>query len=145
MSVLFTGMVQEHERAVGGWQAEWQTLTDLLRLAGGSAGRVRETIEGLEVDQQAMRDNLDRTEGLLMAERVTLALGRTMERSEANRVVQRAAQSPGSFLAGLLNEPAVTRVLSTRDLEELLDPAGYLGATNVLIDRALQAHRDGLT
>ena len=141
--VLFTGMVQEHERAVGGWQAEWETLTELLRLAGGAAGRVRETVQGLEVDPNAMRDNLDRTDGLLMAERVTLALARHMDRSEARKGVQRAARSGTSFRTGLLADPAITSVLSADEVDRLLDPAGYLGATSTFIDRALQAHRGG--
>ena len=85
LPVIFGGMIQEHERAVGGWQAEWQTLTELLCLAGGAVGRVRETIEGLEVDADAMRANLARTGGLLMAERVTFALARDMDRTAARR------------------------------------------------------------
>jgi 3-carboxy-cis,cis-muconate cycloisomerase len=144
--VIFAGMVQVHERDIGGWQAEWQTLTDLLRLAGGAAARVRDTIEGLEVDAEAMRHNLARTKGLLMAERVTLALSRAMDRAEATAAVQqagrRAAQSDRSdrsFAAELLAEPVVTSVLSAEDVQDLLDPAGYLGATNVFIDRALHS------
>jgi 3-carboxy-cis,cis-muconate cycloisomerase len=147
LPVIFAGMVQEHERALGGWQAEWETLSELLRLAGGAAARSRETIEGLEVDAEAMRDNLQRTGGLLMAERVTLALSRSMDRSDATsavrRAVQRARQSAGSFRAGLLADPVITAVLSADDLDELLDPAGYLGATSTFIDRALRAHRGG--
>jgi 3-carboxy-cis,cis-muconate cycloisomerase len=142
--VIFGGMVQEHERAVGGWQAEWQTLTDLLRLAGGAASRVRETIEGLEVDADAMRDNLALTGGLLMAEQVTLALSRSIHRADATRAVQRAgdraAAADRSFAAELLDDPVVAAVLSADELEELLDPAGYLGATDTFIDRALEAY-----
>jgi 3-carboxy-cis,cis-muconate cycloisomerase len=147
MPVIFAGMVQEHERALGGWQAEWETLTELLRLAGGAAARGRETVEGLEVDTEAMRDNLQRSGGVLMAERVTFALSRSMDRAKATsavqRAVQQAVQSESSFRAGLLADPVVTAVLSADDLDELLDPAGYLGATSTFIDRALRAHRSG--
>jgi len=104
---------------------------------------VRETVQGLEVDPNAMRDNLDRTDGLLMAERVTLALARHMDRSEARKGVQRAARSGTSFRTGLLADPAITSVLSADEVDRLLDPAGYLGATSTFIDRALQAHRGG--
>jgi 3-carboxy-cis,cis-muconate cycloisomerase len=145
LPVVFGGMVQEHERAVGGWQAEWQTLAELLQLAGGSVARVGETVAGLEVDRHAMSQNLARTGGLLMAERVTLALSGSMDRDDATRVVrhagQRAGQSGLSFAAELLSDPAVAAVLSPAELEELLDPAGYLGATATFIDRALDAHR----
>jgi 3-carboxy-cis,cis-muconate cycloisomerase len=58
VSVVLGAMVQEHERALGGWQAEWQTLTELLRLAGGAAGRARETAAGLDVDVERMSDNV---------------------------------------------------------------------------------------
>jgi 3-carboxy-cis,cis-muconate cycloisomerase len=139
--VVFAGMVQEHERAVGAWQSEWQTLTELLRLAGGATGQVRETIGGLEVDPKAMRHNLDRTGGLVMAERVTFALAARMDRAEARAGVERAARSGKSFRAALLSDPVITSVMSADEIDELLDPAGYLGATSTFIDRALQAHR----
>jgi 3-carboxy-cis,cis-muconate cycloisomerase len=102
---------------------------------------VGDTIRGLEVDSEAMRANLDRSGGLLMAERVTLALARHMDRSEARTSVQRAGRSGVSFRDGLLSDPAITSVLSADEVDHLLDPAGYLGATSTFIDRALQAHR----
>jgi 3-carboxy-cis,cis-muconate cycloisomerase len=148
LPVIYSGMVQEHERAVGGWQAEWLTLTELLQLAGGAVARVAETVAGLEVDEQAMAVNLARTGGLLMAERVTLALRGTMDRGDATRAVQaagsRVAQSGLSFAAELLADPAIAAVLTPAELDELLDPAGYLGATTTLVDRALRAHRESV-
>jgi 3-carboxy-cis,cis-muconate cycloisomerase len=146
LPVIFGAMIAEHERAVGGWQAEWQTMTELLQLAGGATARVRETIEGLEVDTQRMADNLAASGGLLMAERVTAHLSHSVDPATARQVVQaagrRSQQSGRPFAAELLEEPVLARLLSADELEELLDPAGYLGATAAFIDRALQAHRD---
>ena len=48
----------EHERAAGGWQAEWEPLSETLALAGAAAAWARETLEGLEVDAPRMRRNL---------------------------------------------------------------------------------------
>jgi 3-carboxy-cis,cis-muconate cycloisomerase len=48
-------MEQEHERAAGAWQAEWGTITDLLRLTGSAAAWARDMLEHLEVDAEAMR------------------------------------------------------------------------------------------
>ena len=62
------GMLQEHERAAGPWQAEWETLGELLRLTGSAASWLREVLEGLTVDASRMRANLDATRGLMMAE-----------------------------------------------------------------------------
>ena len=58
MATLLAGMPGEYERAAGAWHAEWETLGDLLRLAGSAAAWGRELLEGLEVDTERMRQNL---------------------------------------------------------------------------------------
>jgi 3-carboxy-cis,cis-muconate cycloisomerase len=59
VATMLSAMGQEHERAAGGWQAEWETWSDLLRLTGAGAAWGREMLEGLEVDTDRMRANLD--------------------------------------------------------------------------------------
>jgi 3-carboxy-cis,cis-muconate cycloisomerase len=58
----------EHERAAGAWHAEWKALSDALAYTGGAAARLRETLDGLEVDVERMRANV-RAETLSEAER----------------------------------------------------------------------------
>jgi len=53
------GLVHEHERAAGAWQAEWPALSAALAYAGGAAAATRETLAGLRVDAARMRANLD--------------------------------------------------------------------------------------
>ena len=48
-SILLAAMAQEHERAAGAWQAEWEALGGALAYTGGAAAAVREVVEGLEV------------------------------------------------------------------------------------------------
>ena len=60
VSTIVGAMAQEHERAAGGWQAEWGTLIDLLVLAGSAASWARELLEHLVVDPARMRENLER-------------------------------------------------------------------------------------
>jgi 3-carboxy-cis,cis-muconate cycloisomerase len=144
VSMMLGAMVQEHERALGGWQAEWQTMTELLRLAGGAAGRARETVAGLEVDVDRMGGNL---RDVIMSERVVLALEPCLGRSEATRLVEQAAErttaSGRSLGEELADEPAVARALSREEIDDLVDPAGYLGASDALVERALEAYRRG--
>jgi 3-carboxy-cis,cis-muconate cycloisomerase len=56
VATLLACMEQEHERAAGAWQAEWGTVTELLRLTGSAAAWTRDLLEHLEVDVAAMRD-----------------------------------------------------------------------------------------
>jgi len=55
VATMFAAMEQEHERAAGAWQAEWGTLTDLVRLTGSAAAWARDLLEHLELDVEAMR------------------------------------------------------------------------------------------
>jgi 3-carboxy-cis,cis-muconate cycloisomerase len=55
VATMLAAMEQEHERAAGAWQAEWGTLTDLLRLTGSATAWARDLLEHLEVDAAAMR------------------------------------------------------------------------------------------
>ena len=66
--VLLRAIDQEHERAAGAWHTEWKALSDALAYSGGAASRLRELLEGLEVDAERMRANLA-PEALSEAER----------------------------------------------------------------------------
>jgi 3-carboxy-cis,cis-muconate cycloisomerase len=145
VGVVLGAMVQEHERGLGGWQAEWDTMTELLRLAGGAAATAAETVGGLEVRTDRMRDNLDATAGSIMTERISQALapslGGTNARSLVVEAARRASSSRRSLAKELLQEPAVAETVSEEELDVLLDPAGYLGSCEVFVERALEAHR----
>ncbi|HYD70127.1 3-carboxy-cis,cis-muconate cycloisomerase, partial [Azospirillum sp.] len=80
---LLSGMVQEHERGLGGWHAEWQALPELGRIVAGAAHHAADAVERLEVDAGRMRRNLDLTDGLIMAEAVSMALARRLGRMDA--------------------------------------------------------------
>jgi 3-carboxy-cis,cis-muconate cycloisomerase len=142
---LQSAMVQEHERAAGAWHSEWQALSDALALTGGAACAVREATEGLEVRPETMRENLDATGGLLLAERVTTMLAERLGRLEAHDLVEaasgRAFESGTSLREELLADPALEEVLSAQDIDAALDPAGYLGSAGAFVDRALELYR----
>ncbi len=144
VSVLFAAMANEHERALGGWQAEWETLTTLLRLAGGIVASVAETVGALEVDTAAMARNLERTGGALLAERVVGALVPTLGLERARGAVEAAVARTGaagrSFARELAEDPLIGVELTEAELAELLDPAGYLGSASVFVERALAAY-----
>jgi 3-carboxy-cis,cis-muconate cycloisomerase len=62
-STLFSAMVQEHQRAAGGWQAEWRPLRELLVAVGSAAEWLHQCLAGLTVDEAAMAANLARLAG----------------------------------------------------------------------------------
>jgi 3-carboxy-cis,cis-muconate cycloisomerase len=130
-SVLTAGLVGEHERALGGWQAEWEPLTSALALTGGAASAIADVLDGLEVDVERMRANLDATGGAVLAERIVLELTQRVGREAAQERLA-AALSSGRPLHETLGD----------DLGELLDPAGYLGSARLFADRSLALYEE---
>jgi 3-carboxy-cis,cis-muconate cycloisomerase len=59
VAAYLTGLVQEHERAVGGWQAEWPTLATLIQTTGAASEAMADVAEGLTIDRDRMRRNMD--------------------------------------------------------------------------------------
>ena len=88
-SVLLAAVDGEHERAAGAWQSEWAALSGALACAGGAAAHVAEALSGLEVEAERMRQNLDATGGLVLAERVSNMLAPRLGRAVAHEVVAR--------------------------------------------------------
>ena len=85
VATMLAAMVQEDERGLGGWHAEWETLPELVGLTGGALHQVTETMAGLRVDAARMAANLEATRGLVFAEAVQMALGRAIGRAAGAR------------------------------------------------------------
>jgi 3-carboxy-cis,cis-muconate cycloisomerase len=137
--VALQGMIQEHERAAGGWQAEWAAIPELFGCAAGAIEHVRAALEGLEVDAARMRANLEASGGLIVAESLSFALAARLGRGPAQSIVaELSRRSAGSTLREVAGaDPRVTAVLSDAEIEAALDPAGYLGSAETFVDRAL--------
>lgn len=143
--IVLGTMLQEHERAAGGWQAEWEALPGLFRYTAGVVRHVAQAVSGLQVSAARMQVNLEQSGGLEMAEALTMALAPRLGRPEAQRLVQRvcerAVEQGQTLRQAALADPRVGAVLSTETIRAALDPAGYLGSADAMIDRALERYR----
>ncbi|SCF22228.1 3-carboxy-cis,cis-muconate cycloisomerase [Micromonospora chokoriensis] len=140
VATVFAAAVQEHERAAGAWHAEWEPLLDLLHVAGGAAARCARMLVGLQVHPARMRENLDATGGLVLAEAVAARLAPVVGRGVAHDLVTRAAAG-ASFRAALLADPAIRAHLSEAAIDEALDPYRWLGSAHRFVDTALATVR----
>lgn len=143
VSTMLAAMPQEHERGLGGWQAEWETLPEIFKLASGALNHMTTVMAGLEINVKRMRTNLDQTNGLIMAEAVAMALSAHLGKLEAHRIVEhacnKAMQESRHLREVLADEPLIQTRISAPELEKLLNPANYLGATQSFIDGVLAA------
>ncbi|MBI6178257.1 3-carboxy-cis,cis-muconate cycloisomerase, partial [Serratia marcescens] len=141
MAGLYAGQVQEHERALGGWQAEWQSLPQLLVLSGAAMAQSLDLVNGLEVHEAAMRRNLALTQGQIMAESVSLALAPLLGSQQAHQHIaqccRQAQATQQSLLTLLCADAEVSSRLSREALETLLDPANATGSAQRFIQQVL--------
>lgn len=150
VSTMLSGMIQEHERALGGWQAEWDVLPQIAALTGGALRHLGGLLEGLEVYPDQMARNLALTDGLILGEAYMLALGARLGRLPAHALVERASRDAVASgrplkeaLRDALESDATTRgLLGDDDLERLGDPANYVGEAPAICDRVLAAWAD---
>jgi 3-carboxy-cis,cis-muconate cycloisomerase len=145
-ATIFAAQIQDHERSAGPWHAEWPTLPSLLLVTSGALAGIVDIAEGLEVDAARMRVNLDATNGLIMAEAVTMALAEKIGKSEAHHLVEAASKTAVAGKKGLrevlTQDTKVTAHLSPERLTQLFEPMAYQGASQTLIDRLLASLDD---
>jgi 3-carboxy-cis,cis-muconate cycloisomerase len=141
VSVILTAMVQEHERGLGGWHAEWETLPEIFLLAAGALAHLAHVMDALEVHEEHMTHNLVATHGLILSEAVAMALAKDIGRSSAHQLVEHAAHralESGRPLRDLLLEDQEVRAhLSPAEIDGLLDPKNYTGSAASMVHQVL--------
>ncbi|MCI0634988.1 MAG: adenylosuccinate lyase [Actinobacteria bacterium] len=126
-----------HERDISHSSAERVILPDSTTLLDFMLAELTEVLEGLRVDPERMRANLDLGGGLAYSQNVLLALVESgMPRDEAYGIVQAAAarawDEGAPFRDELASDPAVTDRV---DLEPLFDVRRALANLDVVFDR----------
>lgn len=134
---MLHAMPQEHERGLGLWQAEWETVPEAFRLTAAALGYAIEIAEGLIVDADRMRVNSEALLGISMAEAVGTALAPRIGRSAAHellRVAVKHATEEKRHLGSVLKSmPEVTAQLSAEQIDSLMEPRRYLGSAGRFI------------
>lgn len=140
-ATMLYAMPQEHERGLGLWQAEWETLPEAFRLAAAALAYAVELAANLKVDPARMSANLAGLLGLPLSEAVSAALAPKIGRAAAHQLLraaaERAAHDRLNLADVLKQQPEVAAHLSERDIDRLLDPRAYLGSARRFIAQAL--------
>ncbi|MFJ7143201.1 3-carboxy-cis,cis-muconate cycloisomerase [Pseudomonas protegens] len=144
LATMFAAMPQEHERSLGLWHAEWETLPEICCLVSGALQQALLVAEGLEVDSARMARNLDLTQGLVLAEAVSIELAQRLGRETAHHLLEqcckRAVAERRHLREVLADDAQVSAELSAPELDRLMDPAHYLGQAQAWVERAVAEH-----
>ena len=140
VATMMAAMPQEHERGLGGWQAEWVALPELVLLTAGASRAMAEALGGLAVNPARMRENLALT-GLIASEAFAMALAAHIGRADAHSLVQEAARRAGAggttITEALAANPEVSRHFSRAEIDRHLLAEPYVGAARTIVERVL--------
>jgi 3-carboxy-cis,cis-muconate cycloisomerase len=131
VATYLAGMAQEHERGVGGPQAEWTTIAAAVSSTGAGSDALAGVFETLRVDPARMRRAIDETCGAIFAERAMTRLAPTLGREKAARAIADAVAAAArgeSFAQTLLANREASAALTDDERKTLESPDAYLGS-----------------
>jgi 3-carboxy-cis,cis-muconate cycloisomerase len=143
LSSIHQAQVQEHERGTSGWQMEWLVIPQMFNLTAAALKKALFLSQNLVVDEKRMRENIDASNGLMLAEAASYALaGASMSKASANQLVKEASQvavQEGRHLFDVLKEKTDTPM----DWDAIREESAYLGSTDKFINCVLLAAVEG--
>jgi len=144
-ALMLDAMIQDFERATGPWHVEWMAVPESFILTAGSLAQAKFMLEGLVVDESRMRQNLDLSQGLIVAEAVMMGLAPHLGRQNAHDKVYAACREAlgqgRSLFDILISDPVIRAALAEEKLRALCDPANYLGSAAAMTDEVVRMPR----
>ena len=137
IAAYLTALPQEHERAAGSWQSEWQTVAEVVQATGSALAAMADAVDGLGVRPERMRANLEATAGMVFAEKAAMLMAPSVGRTAAQRIAAKAA-SARTLQEGLTAEHGAARLLTPEQIENIDRPEDYLGAAEIFRKRLLE-------
>ncbi|WP_099867897.1 3-carboxy-cis,cis-muconate cycloisomerase [Pararhizobium haloflavum] len=138
---MLDAMIHDFERATGPWHLEWSAVPEGFAVASGILYQAEFMLGGLQVFPKRMRENLDHSRGLIVAEAVMMALAPHTGRKEAHDIVyagcRRAVEEQSSLYDVLRTMPDVAEPLGNESLKNLTDPTNYLGSAGAMVDAVI--------
>jgi len=105
--------------------------------------RITDIVKNLIVYPENMRNNLNKTGGLISSERILLQLiKKGLLREEAYRLVQRRAMAAwrgeGEFKKLIIEDPDIKEFLSTQEIEDCFDLTHHLRNVDYIFKRVFK-------
>jgi 3-carboxy-cis,cis-muconate cycloisomerase len=145
VATMLAAMPQEHERAAGGWQAEWDTLPALVGLTLDASRTAADALARITVDVPRMQVNLAAGGGAALSESLASAaavhIGRIAAMAIVERLSRAASAGAGSLLQSAIEDEELARHLSRDEITCALTPAQALGSAPHFVERVLARWR----
>jgi len=123
LSVVENGR-HEHERSGGAWIAEWMLVPEAFLLTSACLQSALALVDHVEPDERRMRENLERSRGLLASEALVRRLEGPLGTDIAHDIVAKAADrvrlGEGCLLDELLADPRLSQSTNRDELQDII-------------------------
>ena len=137
--VALEGLVALHERDGRSWKAEWLVLPEACQLTGAALGFGARLLEGLRVDAERMRANLDAHGAAMTSEPLMAVLAARIGKHSAHDAVYAAAMAARDAGTDLGEQLVAEGLLTKEEVAAATDPTRALGAVGAFVDRVTGA------
>ena len=139
----YENAIQWHERDLCNSSSERFILPHSLILTDWIVYQMNNVFKNIQVNPEKMLDNLEKSKGLPMAEAVmTKLIEKGMGRGDAHELVRkcslRASDKDKDLLTTLLEDKNVSKLLGKNELEDIMNPRNYLGASDKIVDNIVK-------
>ena len=134
-AVALEGLVALHERDGRSWKAEWLVLPEACQLTGAALGFAARLLEGLRVDAERMRANLDAHGAAMTSEPLMAVLAARIGKHSAHDAVYAAAMAARDTGTDLGEQLVAEGLLSREEVAAAADPVRALGMATAFVDR----------
>ncbi|WP_102960478.1 adenylosuccinate lyase [Mangrovicella endophytica] len=144
-AMMMEALVQEHERDGIAWKSEWKAVPEAVLVTGAILFQALALLKGLRIDKTKMQANVEMMKGYLLSEKVMLELGAKVGKNTAHEWLYEASMSGiekgMSFADALSGHHEIADTFSSAEIDELTQPAQYLGTIGEQIDRVVARER----
>ncbi|MCU0849687.1 MAG: adenylosuccinate lyase [Candidatus Thermoplasmatota archaeon] len=139
----YENAIQWHERDLCNSSSERFILPHSLIMTDWIVFQMNKVFRNLQINPERMRQNLENSKGLPMAEAVmTKLVEKGMGRGDAHELVRtcslKAVTDDRQLLTVLLENPKVIKLLKKKELEDVMNPRNYLGVSDKIVDHVVK-------
>lgn len=144
-SLGLQGMIAEHERDTRSWRLDWHSIPESSIMMAKALQACTVVVEGLDINEPRISENLDMLHGMLFSEALMFHLGEKMGKQTAHHLIRDAilAANTGNktFRELLLEDPEIGRNLTKEELDSVMDYTKHIGKSAEQVDAVIALSR----
>ncbi len=132
-----------HERDLSNSAAERFTISHTSLLVDDMLVKMTRVFSGLDVFPENMLANIEKSNGLIMAEAVMIALvSKGVGRQEAHEIMRKlsmqAVETNTHLREQMSLDEAISQLFTSEEIDVLMDPKNYIGKAEKIVEKALE-------